>query len=308
MKFLFCTDLHLRPTKPENRTDDFRETCLDKLRQIQEIASHQGCHFIICGGDFFHACKPSLGFAREVAEIIAEGSLDWHTAIGNHDLIGHNTETYKAGIMGMMEMCSRFFILNEMPSTKVEIKPFHYCHGIDQQTEFFSDSEAKTKIYVVHSMITDKSCGYDHVLIDDIETDADLILSGHYHPGFDPTSCNGTMFVNPGSLTRMTTHEHNMSRIPMVVIVEADEENIEIKQIELKCEPAENVFDFEKVERNKEWEKGIAKFVRMMESAEFQGKDLRERVTKCAEEMEVEPEVVEYAMSKLDQVQEERSG
>jgi len=107
----------------------------------------------------------------------------------------------------------------------------------------------KTIIVVVHSMITDEPS----VTIDgraktinwcSIQTSADIVLTGHYHPGFEmKKNPFGTMFINPGSVVRLEASKIEMSRKPKIVVIEVEKRNVDVKFVEIPHDS--NVFNID---------------------------------------------------------------
>ena len=60
MKFLITGDLHLRASNPENRTDNFFLTQLNKMEQIFKLSIQNNCNYLLCPGDVFDGPRPSF--------------------------------------------------------------------------------------------------------------------------------------------------------------------------------------------------------------------------------------------------------
>src|SRR3990167_11281008 len=92
MKLLITGDLHLRASNPENRVDaSFFETQLDKMEQIFNLASDNGCEYILCPGDVFDSPRPSFDVLEYYIKLFKEyniennGEIKFLTVWGQHD-------------------------------------------------------------------------------------------------------------------------------------------------------------------------------------------------------------------------------
>jgi hypothetical protein len=80
-----------------------------------------------------------------------------------------------------------------------------------------------------------------------INTDFDVVLSGHYHPGFGiKTNPFGTVFANPGALMRLSYDEYDKKRKPSIVHVKVEKRNVELELIEVPHK--KDVWDIARVE------------------------------------------------------------
>ena len=84
-----------------------------------------------------------------------------------------------------------------------------------------------TSIHVVHSMLLAKPPEFEgmrHTLISHVETTADIVVCGHEHIGFGVARRDdGTIFINPGALVRLTAHKAEMERQVGVVLLNVDD-------------------------------------------------------------------------------------
>ena len=81
-----------------------------------------------------------------------------------------------------------------------------------------------------------------------MDTDCDIVLSGHYHTGFKTVKVNEKYFSNPGSIARMTNTESERKRIPKVLLIELTKEEINISDIYLKsAKKSEEIFSEKQV-------------------------------------------------------------
>jgi len=87
---LWRSDVHLSDQTPQSRTDDWAQTVLGKLKQVGNMASREGAHAVIDGGDFFNIKSPSRNshrLIRQVADIHKQYSCPVFANVGNHDCV-----------------------------------------------------------------------------------------------------------------------------------------------------------------------------------------------------------------------------
>jgi len=76
-------------------------------------------------------------------------------------------------------------------------------------------------IQICHGMTVDGPWGFGkHTNVRDIKTEADLLICGHYHPGFAPVQVGNTTVINVGSLGRTERVQRRYS--PGVVVTTTD--------------------------------------------------------------------------------------
>lgn len=219
-KFIFITDSHFKKNNIKTRTDNYPQALFKKLKWVLKYCKKRKIKNIIHGGDLFDNPNVSDNIAGRIARMFDHAKIHlWYT-IGNHDITGKNPETYVNGKLHMFESYKWFHFIGDGP---VEFDNT-VLYGVDYNKE---DEESidfdipihtlgqygsKTKIIVIHHMIT----GDDKSLIikgkrrlisyKDIETNADVVLCGHYHPGMKIKKNllleREIKFANPGSFGR----------------------------------------------------------------------------------------------------------
>ena len=110
-----------------------------------------------------------------------------------------------------------------------------------------TDLSVDLNILVYHGMLLDHKffSGVPHPLIDDVITSADLVLAGHYHPGFAQVELNDTTYCNPGSGLRIENTAENRANTPKMAVIDIDESSAEftIKYVPYaSAKPGDDVF------------------------------------------------------------------
>jgi DNA repair exonuclease SbcCD nuclease subunit len=245
-KFLFFSDPHFHNKNPINRIDNLLETALNKMKWIFEYADQNRISYIICGGDIFHRPSPSDEVANKVAKIFAKyaDTQKIFYLIGNHECIGNNVDTINRCKIGMFKHYPNIQFIGDHP---IEFDDCILCgynfskenecpEVVDPVKDFNLDlKKGKKIICVVHSMIVDdKTIIIDGIRKtihwDSIMTTADVVLTGHYHPGFGiKESKFGSYFVNPGAMVRTDASKTDINREPQIAVIKIKNGDLKIK-------------------------------------------------------------------------------
>ena len=207
MKFLYFGDLHERPTSPENRMDNYRETLNKKIEEIQQIGRKHKVKAFLQPGDFLNHPKYDSNFLSEVVNRwgfsnIQEEMLDIATGkvnpqdlankvkdyipligtIGNHELHGNSLKSYPETSLyfleqiGFMHIPTRDkpFIFTDESGYTVAITATPYHINMDNP-DYINDYIVEEKmgdfhIHIVHGFLTSKDMGnlFPHTTVDDI--------------------------------------------------------------------------------------------------------------------------------------------
>lgn len=243
-KLLFFTDCHFRYKSPLNRTDNILETQLKKMEWILNYAKENDC-IPLCGGDFWHTPSQPDYVANKVADLFEKYKIVTYFLIGNHDCVGGNIDSYKENKIGLFRYYSWYrFLVNGLETKDVIVQAYDFSRDLEcpEHIELkgkLDKNDKRIRIVVVHSMITDDPS----VTIDgraktinwcSIQTSADIILTGHYHPGFGvKINPFNTRFVNPGGMVRLEASKIEMARKPQIAVLKIDNENIDIELVEI---------------------------------------------------------------------------
>lgn len=168
--------------------------------------------------------------------------------IGNHELIGGALDSYEKTSLAVLEESGFIHIVSkENPyifsdnEIKVAITGQSYFFDIDSEDKsgyIIKDKLGDYHIHLVHGMLMNKSYGkmFKHTLIEDIafETEADLTINGHDHTGYPLTTINNKMFINSGSIMRISATKKEIERKPKVLLITVSkEEGIQVQEIYL---------------------------------------------------------------------------
>lgn len=225
--FIYIADIHLSDKQPISRVDSVFDAGMYKFETVLKKAKELGA-FVVCGGDLFHEPRVSYKVLNGVIDLLKKYEVEVYTVFGNHDLIGVNQ---------LDESCALFTLiksglikrLTQLKTKSFVLESLDYTKDIPSGYTFKYEGDLK-KILVVHNALTTSKARYDHILVNNFKTDANLVLCGHIHQFFAKKVGN-TAFVSPGCLVRRSVAEKEIS--PVMVIVE-DTGKVSFLSIECK--------------------------------------------------------------------------
>lgn len=241
MKLLYITDTHFRYYAPRSRTDAFFDTLINKMQEIGDIIKRENVTALLHGGDLFDRPDAQIAVAGKFASIFMNYGIPIYIISGNHDSFGQNPNTIDRSMLGLfssigvVHLLDNKSVLLKEDDLHVEIygTPFRFDLDRDPKNYFYErDPKADYSIQLVHGFLLDRPFikGIHFTLVSDIEdTDADLVLAGHYHSGYPTCVRKGTTFINPGSLVRMTNTKTERERTPKAILIELTKEEDIVK-------------------------------------------------------------------------------
>jgi len=244
-KFIFITDLHLSATGPRSRTDNYVEALLGKLKYVIKKCYKTDVTHLLLGGDLFD--HPSIGdkVAGAVAKLFTEAynefGLNVYAIIGNHDVYGKNADNYDDAKLALFSQYPWFNLFGEsevIPFEGCNICGINYAKGLELVEGVEVDKKYKDVIVMLHSMVTgdEKSTVIkgNKIMISykdmKFSKNVKLVLSGHYHPGYDIKKNKGVIFSNPGSFSRTDRLVGRTSVGPGYTYVEIEDGEFHVEQ------------------------------------------------------------------------------
>ena len=316
MKILFFTDLHLRRTSPRWRKDNYALALLKKLEFIVSLAKAENCDRVYFGGDFVDSPMASISLvnqAVDILEALTRNGIEFTAAFGQHDEQGNTPQGVEASVASLLYRIPD----NDLPPMTKGIDFLfgdtmvaHYNNNIldilrNGQLTYDNNEYEQVTILLIHTMLTPSPVPWPHIQIDDVVSQAKIVLSGDYHPGFPPTSSNDTWFINPGAIARTTVGDAN--KIPKVAIINTDKlPDNPAEYIEIECAPAHEAFDLEAAEVAKQSDDERSQYTRMLQDmAEAGGQKNWEAILdRAAKEGKVEKAVIEEARLRCKNIEE----
>lgn len=323
LRLLYITDTHGRATTPSSRLDDFSETVLSKMKYIGEFVKANNISAVIHGGDWLHTPDVSESFIGEFAKIVSDWECDVVGILGNHDIYGYNPDTFirtPLGIAQKLNMFKRLYINNPYiikndDNTCVAITGCDANFNLDKNGRIsdYTDSvitQGAVNIHVVHGMLVERV--WPQVPCTTIEQiqncNADIILTGHEHVGFEVKEMNGKLFCNPGSLLRVTSSTGDVRKnVSMALItVEGNSYNIEIIPLPSTVAlPSSQVMDLKAIAEEKESKKQLEHFTSTIISSEVSKSfNIYDSLNDFCNKENIEEEVKDVCRQHLEQAEE----
>ncbi len=308
MKLLFIGDIHSRPTNPRNRKDNYAEALRAKLLECWEIAKTYDVAAVIQPGDIFHTPETTIRNLLDMVDILKKCPVTFYTTPGNHDLFGYSLESFPRTSLHLLDLlCDNVHVsLDKFPAygldAIVDFRP--YVPDIDSNREHYQIKKA-LKILVIHGMLLDHNLPYEarYTNLYHLETNADIILSGHDHIGYGVIKRKDSkLFVNPGALMRLTASEAEMRRPVQVAVIDTETRTAELVPLKT-ARPAEEVLDRSKLEAKQERIYAMEEFAALIKTSQGATlQNLDEIVTTIGKQEAVSDEIVQKAVELLREV------
>ena len=326
--FLVVGDWHLRGNNPRNRIDDYPTAAREKLREVFKLAVEHGAKAIIQPGDIFDRPEVSIAVLLEYAEILKESPVDIICTLGNHDIYGYNTDSYYRTSLRLLEMLvPQLRVIRSESDEPIYIQDPHGNHVAITATPYSRNMDVDgygyqpyvaiasgcVNIHIAHGMLLDHKPPFDRYSdLYKVDTTAQVVITGHDHIGYGiyNRKADGVLFINPGSLLRISASVGEMERKPRVAILSVDtiKKDYNADFIELEAaKPGEEVLDRTAIEEAKERQYAMEAFSTLIQG-HTGGKvlmDINQIIDQIAQEEQFAPQVVQTALQILD-VQRER--
>ena len=235
MKILHITDSHGTVKSPESRTDVYYIDFLRKMYELGYVVKQQKIDMVIHTGDLFHTARVSDKFAGQVSEMIKAMGVPFYVVPGNHDIEGYTTDTIdqtklgllaKAGVVTILDRNNPIIITANQDGEEYTIAisgQEYYAHideGNPQDFDMQQDA-ADLNILAAHAYLTNTPQHPDIkcTMCQDVVTDADIILTGHYHRSFEWDGPDVSIY-NPGSMMRVEQTDYNKNHMPQYGILD----------------------------------------------------------------------------------------
>lgn len=306
IRLLYFTDPHIRGTNPRARTDHYPNALKAKLRWLFYFARLERVDAIICGGDLFDRPDTAYAVAGEFAAELTKRWTPLYVVPGNHEIYGYNLDTLPRTILGFLEQIGVIEILNRDPvklrngGVNVWLTGQGFYHDIDRNPADYQTGLGKLsgiyKVHTVHGMLVDQPLPHEapHSLVDDVVTDANVILSGHEHVGYGlKLRPDNVWFCNPGALGRISARAEELYRPVQAAVFTFTMDGIKAELVPLGCAaPGIEVLSRDHLTRLAEREDRMSRFLSLL-TAEGESKFLEVRdIVNSIAEKETLPEMV----------------
>ena len=320
-KFIVTGDWHFRGVNPRARVDNFKESLVRKIHDVYALARKHQVDAIIVPGDLFDSPGTAWGTAAELAVLLKVAPCPVLCIPGNHDLWAGNPGSkyrtpygFLASLDIIKDLSANGFVDGHIYPALVSGHGFTIetdtASGKGQFTPSGEYAQSYFHIHVVHSMLMDKSPGFDmrHTLISQVETTAQVIISGHEHIGFGiKRRDDGVLFINPGALARLSAHHAEIERQVQVALLTVEGSKAEAELIPIKAAlPGHEVLSREHLEAEASRNEMLERFLALLSSeGESKFLEVREIIEDISLRENIPAEVKADALLRIGKAREE---
>lgn len=330
LKFIFVGDPHARGTNPRNRKDEYKPALIAKLREVFQLAKTHSVDALILAGDFFDLPDVANSVLNDFADVLGESPVPIYTTAGNHDIPGYNIQAYANTSLRLLErIVPKLHVINDPAQPvyfgrhdEVVITFTPYSGKIDVDGYGYSPENVGPedykpyRIHVAHGMLLDHTPPFDRfTLVQEVKTSAHMVLTGHDHTGYGVyRRGDGVTFCNPGSLTRLSASESEISRTIQVALIAVQTESgltlgdwkhqANIELLPLKCaQPGEEVLDRSRIEADQKRQYAMESFAALVQTSTGERilLDIPTIVDTIAEQNNIPAAVRELALAKIEE-------
>ena len=229
-KFVYICDLHYGAT-PISRKDIYNDAILRKLTFVLEVCRKNKCILLI-GGDLTD--KPHISMSCLYKLFVLFNLYTDVKIIMNRGNFNHDGQP-ESSPMTLLDLAFENILISdtlywiEYPYTKIVLAPN------SKNPRDFEDhiSDLKSNILMTHHIIVKNPTIYDHYLIDDFETEFDMVMIADYHPQQGIIEKDNTKFVSTGALARKKGTTSSRERIPSFAYIKVNKDgfNVVLKEI-----------------------------------------------------------------------------
>jgi exonuclease SbcD len=327
IRFIYFGDPHIRGTNPRNRTDSYVEAWKAKLREIWQLGKQYEVEAFLQPGDTFDLPDVANSVLNEAADVFSEAPAPIYTTAGNHDIPGYNVAAFGNTSLRLLErIVPQFHVVNnpamptffggrgDYPEVQVTFTP--YSGQIDRDGYGYSpeyQNRHAYAIHIAHGMMLDHTPPFDRfTLMQEVKTTAHMVITGHDHTGYGIyRRADGVTFCNPGSLTRLSASESEITRPIQVALIEVTPPDVahtgrreaSIKLIPLQCaKPGPEVLDRSRIEKESQRQYAMENFAALIQTVngERVRLDINQIVETIAEQEGVAPSVVQKALERIE--------
>lgn len=280
-KILGVGDVHYRSKNPVHRIDNYEAAIFEKLIEIESLTNLHAVDAVVFTGDIFSKPEVSITELVAICGVIKRVKCPVVIIPGNHDIYGYNIDTLERTSLYLLSLiCNNVILLTEDRilnihdfiltgqhySGKVDVEGHGYdCVKHDVDKGYWA---SHTHLHTVHGMLLpDKPIFDKYTLINDVNTTADIVFAGHYHPGWKTVIKGKTTFVNSGAICRESATEAEMTRKVGISLFEATGNKHVVTFLPLlTAKPGNEVLSRIELDEKKEAKLDVAEFNNLLQS------------------------------------------
>lgn len=221
---IITSDIHLRDTQPECRTDNYFEAQTKKIHWLKELQKEHQCP-ILDAGDLFHKWNSSNFLTAWAIKNLPSGMI---TTVGNHEMPSHNMNYFNKSSLHVLQASGKIFVI---PAKEVLAMPEFLVYSFPYGSEIKDPGREEVpdirRVALIHAPVSKEKAMFDTLNGRDILNKLksfDLVITGHHHQSFSIYD-KERILLNPGSLMRMTADQIDFE--PCVYLYYAEDNSLE---------------------------------------------------------------------------------
>lgn len=316
MKLGYITDLHTRAETPEGRTDNFNKSLLLKLEEAGQIFKEKKVDVILCGGDWCDRPDVVNSVVYDLIGILKDWKKPIYGIIGSHDYYGYEIKSLKRTAVGIIDKAGIIELIGSsgMPEylnigNNIVLCGTPHTFWLDNAAENFYKPkyiENTIQIQLTHGTLLEAPAPFPHVLLKEVNTESNLVLGAHYHPGWKKIHhIKDTYFMHPGSIARLDNT--GVERIPQVSIIDINESgkvSFEfVKLLSAISHPFKEKFKESKEDISMNL---ITKVMDLIQNTQVNVIDVKQQIPKVAKELGYDKEIIDEAFLFIEDAEKEK--
>lgn len=260
----FIGDAHLSPTTPSSRKDDYAQAILDKITWIALNCPADATIFL---GDMFTRHLIGEKYLSKVAEAVTLLPHPY-AIVGNHDVPRHNIEMVDTTALGVLFKTGALKRLTQL-DIKVGSKKY-LISGVDYGCPLPRNiSQDVVGILIAHAFYYKNAVpvldvGESVITDDDLATsNFQHVILGHDHAKYtDHVNDFGQTIYRPGSLSRGSSHYHQVGRHISILRGSLTEQGFFATSVQVPSVPSKDVYQIEALEDKTPQGKDMVSFIK----------------------------------------------
>jgi hypothetical protein len=270
---------------------------------------------ILCGGDVFDVPKVNLDVADDLVDVFVKHGCELVTVFGNHDLENALASAPSTVLGHMMRRASS--VVKALPmlgARPLEINGvlfwghhYKYQNHKDVLRVDIVDPD-KPRVIISHSMLLKEKPVWEeelYVLFDDLTTNAQLVLVGHYHPQqpmYRLDNPYATQIGGPGALLRGALSRDDLSRDPAMAVLEWDPQaqDFLVDFVPVECAaPAAEIFRIEEAQAERARSDAMESFRAELDDMKVHGDSVSVIIERIAQQEQLPDDVKQESLRRI---------
>lgn len=299
-RFIAFSDPHCDDKIKSFRKDDFSQSILLKIEELVTQSNNLNCD-LYCLGDFIHSPFLSYSYLLKIIQILSKLKNNFYLILGNHDIIGHNLESYKKTAIGILVEIKLVNILTSKNIENFDIVPIHYK---DSHTSDLYKTSNKS-IILTHNMVLpfDSIFKSLHInVLDDVIPINSLCLIGHYHIPF--TTIKKSRYDCLGSTGRISRQINDAQRTPKYALITLNNGSYTIEYFNFKSALFWKDIFIELINFNSEYAMDLSDIETFMKSMDSSSYNIKEIIKVASQKFNIDQRIENEAIFRIHKAEE----